>query len=120
MASIGEELASDTTLDQVLCICSGHRPEETCTEGLTYKGPSRGVVTTEASMDFSQELSSLFFGDTSLKYSGSAFLVELSFVDLVGFRTPNNAASLILILRELSPIKVGQEGFGPWANYYHY
>ena len=103
-----------------MCVCSGRRPEETCTEGLTYKGPSRGVVTTETSMDFSQELSSLFFEDTSLKDSGSAFLVELSVMDLVGFRTPNNAASLILVLRELSPIKIGQEGFGPWGNYCHY
>ena len=47
MALVGEKLASDTTLDEVLCICSGRQPIETCTEGLTYKGPSRGVVTTE-------------------------------------------------------------------------
>ena len=120
MALIGEELASDTVLDQVLCIFLGHRPKETCTKGLTYKGLSRGVVTVETSMDFRQKLPSLFFGDTSLKDSGSAFLVELSVMDLVGFRAPNNAASLILVLRELSPIKVGQEGFGPWGNYCHY
>ena len=110
---IGEKLASDTTLDKVMCICSGRRPKETCTKSLTYKGPSCGVVTAEASMDFSQELPSLFFGDTSLEDSGSAFLVEFSVMDLEGFRAPNNAASLILILRELSPIEVGQEGFGP-------
>ena len=85
MALIGEKLASYTTLDKVLCICSGRRPKETCTEGFTYKGPSRGVVTAETSMDFGQELPSLFFGDTSLKDSGSAFLVELSDMDLVGF-----------------------------------
>ena len=97
MALVGEKLASDTMLDKVLCICSGRRPIETCTEGLTYKGPSRGVVTTEASMNFGQELPSLFFGDASLKYSGSAFLVELSIMDLVGFRAPDNAASLIVI-----------------------
>ena len=48
---IGEELASDTMLDQVLCICSGRRPKEACTEGLTYKGSSHGVVTAETSMD---------------------------------------------------------------------
>ena len=77
------------------------------------------MVTTETGMNFSQELLCLFLGDTSLKYSGSAFLVDLSFVDLVGFRTSNNAASLILILRELSPIKVGKEGFGPWDNDCH-
>ena len=120
MALIGEKLASDTTLGKVLCICSGRRQKETCTEGFTYKGPSRGVVTAETSMDFGQELSSLFFGDTSLEDSGTAFLVEFSVMDLVGFRAPNNAASLILILRELSPIKVGQEGFGPCGNYCHY
>ena len=116
MALIGENLASDIALDKVMCICSGRRPKETCTEGLTYKGPSCGV----ASMDFSQDLLSLFFGDTSLKYSGSALLVELSFMNLVGFRTPKDASSLILILRELSPIEVGQEGLGPWGNYCHY
>ena len=119
MALVGEKLASDATLDKVLCICSGRRPIETCTEGLAYKGPSRGVVTTETGMNFSQELPPLFLGDTSLKYSGSAFLVELSVMDLVGFRAPDNAASLILILREFSPIKVGQEGFGPWGNDCH-
>src|SRR4051812_19823434 len=102
MDLIGERLASDTMLDKVLCICSGRRPKETCTEGFTYKGPSRGVETAETSVDFGQELPSLFFGDTSLKDSGSAFLVEFSIMDLVGFRGPNNVASLILILRELS------------------
>ena len=119
MALIGEKLASDRTLDKVLCICLGHRPKETCTEGFTYEGLSHGMVTAKTSMDFCQELSSLFFGDTSLKDSGSAFLVELSIMDLVGFRAPDNAASLILILRELSPIKVGQEGFSPWGNDCH-
>ena len=78
------------------------------------------MVTAEASMNFSKELLSFFFGDTSLKDSGSTFLVELSVMDLVGFRAPNNAASLILVRRELSPIKVGQERFGPWGNYCHY
>ena len=115
MALVGEKLASDATLDKVLCICSGRRPIETCTEGLTYKGLSRGVVTTETGMNFSQELMPLFFGDTSLKYSGRAFLVEISVMDFVGFGVPYNAASFILILREFSPIKVGQEGFGPWG-----
>ena len=119
MALVCEKLAPDTTLDKVLCICSGRRPKETCTEGFTYKGPSRGVVTAETSVDFGQRLPSLFFGDASLKYSGSAFLVEHSIMDLVCFRMPDNAASLILILRELSPIKVGQEGFGPWGNDCH-
>ena len=113
MALVGENLASDTTLDKVLCICSGRRPIKTCTEGLAYKGPGCGMVTTESGMNFCQKLPPFLLGDTPLKDSGSAFLIQLSLVDLVGFRAPDNAASLILILRELSPIKVGQEGFGP-------
>ena len=86
MALVGEKLVSDTMLDKVLCICSGRRPIETCTEGLSYKAPSRGVVTTETGMNFSQELPPFFLGDTSLKYSGSAFLIEFSLVNFVGFR----------------------------------
>lgn len=85
MALVGKKLASDATLDKALCIYLGRRPIETCTEGLSYKGPSRGVVTTETGMNFSQELSPLFLGDISLEYSGSAFLVEFSAVNLVGF-----------------------------------
>ena len=34
MTLIGEELAADAMLDKVLCVCSGRRPIETCTEGL--------------------------------------------------------------------------------------
>ena len=85
MALVGEKLASDAMFDKVLCICSGCQPVETYTGGLAYKGPSCSVVTTETGMNFSQELPPLFLGDTSLKYSGSAFLVEFSFVDLIGF-----------------------------------
>ena len=66
MALIGEELATDAVLDKVLCICSGCRPIETCTEGLANKGPSCGVVTAEFGMDFSQEMPPLFLGYTSL------------------------------------------------------
>ena len=116
---VGEKLASDATLDKVLCICSGHWPVETCTEGLAYMGPSCGVVTTETSMNFSQELPPIYLRDTSLKYSDSGFFVEFSVANLVGYRTPNNAASLVLILREFLPIKVGQEGFGPWGDDCH-
>ena len=119
MALVGEELASNATLDKVMCIRSGRRPIKPSTEGLANKGLSCGMVTAESSVNFSQELPPLFLGDTSLKYSGSAFLVEFSVVNLVGLRTPDNAASLILILREFSPIKVGQEGIGPWGNYCH-
>ena len=119
MALVGKELASDAMLDKVLCVCSGCRPIKPCTEGLANKGPSCGMVTAEPSVNLVQELPSLFLGDTSLKDSGSAFLVELSVVNLVGLRTPDNAAGLILILREFFPIKVGQEGFGPWGNDCH-
>ena len=84
MALIGKELASDATLDKVLCIRSGRRPIKPCTEGLANKGPSCGVVTAESGMNFSQELPPLFLGYTSLKDSGGAFLVELSIVNLVG------------------------------------
>ena len=84
MAFVGEELASDATLDKVLCICSDRRPIKPCTEGLANKGPSCGVMTAEAGMNFRQELPPLFLGDTSLKNSGSAFLVELSVMDLLG------------------------------------
>ena len=119
MALIGKELASDATLDKVLCVCSGRRPIKTCTKGLSNKGPSCGVVTAKAGMNFRQELPPLFLGDTSLKNSDSAFLIELSVMNLVGLRTPDNAAGLILILREFFPIKVGQEGFGPWGNDCH-
>ena len=110
MALVGEKLASDAMLDKVLCVFSGHRPIETCTEGLAYKGPS---------MNFSQELPPFFPGDTSLKYSGRALIVEFSLMNLVGFRVSHNAARLILILREFLPIKVGQKGSGPWGNNCH-
>ena len=119
MALIGKELASDAMLDKVLCICSGCRPIKTCMDGLANKGPSCGVVTAETGMNFSQELPPLFLRDTSFKYSASTFLVELSVVNLVGLRTPDNAAGLILVLRKLLPVEVGQEGFGPWGNGCH-
>ena len=119
MALVGEELASNATLDKVLCIRSGCQPIKPCTEGLANKGSSCGVVPAETSMNLSQELPPLLFGDTSLKDSGSAFLVELSFMNLVGFRASNDATGLILVLRKLLPVKVGQEGFGPWGNYCH-
>ena len=90
MALVGEKLASDAMLDKVLHVCSGHWPIETYTEGLAYKGPSRGMVTAETDMNFSQELPPFFLGDTSLKYSSSAFLVEFSLVNFVGFRVPQN------------------------------
>ena len=56
MALVGEKLASDATLDKVLCICSGRRPIETCTEGLADKYPGCGVVPAETGVNFFQEL----------------------------------------------------------------
>ena len=94
---VGEKLASDTTLDEVLCVCPGRRLVKSCTEGLVDKCPGCGVVPTEAGVNFCQELPPLLLGDTPLKDSGSAFLVELSFMNFIGLRTPDNAASLILI-----------------------
>ena len=119
MALIGEELTAHATLDKDLSVSSSRRPEKVCPECLTYKGAGCGVMTTETDMYFCQELPPLFLGDTSLKDSGSAFLVELSVVNLVGLRTPDNAASLVLVFWKLLPIKVGQEGFGPWGNDCH-
>ena len=80
-----KKLATDATLNKVLCGCSGRRPIETCTEGLSYKGPGCGVVPAESSVNFSQEISPFLFGDTPLKDFGRTFLVELSFMNLVGF-----------------------------------
>ena len=107
MALIGKEFASDTTLDKVMCIRSGRRPVKTCMEGLANKGPRCGMVPAETGMNLSQELLPLLLGDTSLKDSGSAFLIELSIMNLVGLRTLDNAAGLILILGKLLLIKVG-------------
>ena len=95
-----KKLATDATLNEVLCVCSGRRPVKTCTKGLAYKGPSCGVVAAKSSMNFCQKLSPLLFGDAPLKDSGSAFLINLSLVDLVGFRSPHYAACLILVLRK--------------------
>ena len=102
-----KKLATDATLNEVLCVCSGCRPVETCMEGLAYKGPSCGVMAAESSMNFCQKLPSFLFGDAPLKYSGSAFLIKLSLVDLVGFRPPHNATCLTLVLGEFLPIYVG-------------
>ena len=101
---VGEKLASEATLDKVMCIFSGHRLIETCTECLAYKGPSCSVVAAKSSMNFCQNLPPFLFGDAPLKDSGSAFLIKLSLVDLVGFRAPHNATCLILVLGEFLPI----------------
>ena len=76
-------------------------------------------MTTESGMNFSQEVPPFLIGDAPLKDSSIAFLVELSLMNLVVFRMSNDAMSLILVLMELPPIKVGQEGFSPWSYYRH-
>ncbi len=103
MALVCKELATDAMLDEVLCVCSGCRPVETCTEGLAYKGPGCGVVAAKSSMNFCQKFPSFLFGDAPLKDSGCAFLEKLSLVDFVGFRSPHYAAGLILVLGKFLP-----------------
>ena len=49
------------------------------------------------------KVSSFFFGDTPLEDSGCAFLVKLSLVDFVGFRSPHYAAGLVLVLGKFLP-----------------
>ena len=107
MALVCKNLATDVTLDEVLCVCSGRRLIETCTEGLAYKGPGCGVVAAESSMDLCQNLPPLFLGDAPLKDSGGAFLIKLSLVDLVGFRSTNYATGLILVFGKFLPNQVG-------------
>ena len=119
MPLVGEELASNAALDEVLCVCPGCRPIKSCPEGLADKCPGCGVMPAETGMDFCQKLPPLLLRDAPLKDSGSAFLVELSFVNFIGLRTPDDAASLVLLFWELLPIKVGQEWFGPRGNYCH-
>ena len=74
MTLVCKKLAPDATLNEVLCVRLGRRPEKTCTEGLAYKGPSCGVVAAEFGMDFCQKLLAFLFGDAPLKDSDSAFL----------------------------------------------
>ena len=84
VALVGEELASDAALDKVLRVRSGCRPIKPSAKHFANEGPSCSVVSAGASVNFCQQLPPFFFGDTSLKYSSSAFLVEPSFVDLIG------------------------------------
>ena len=60
----------------------------------------------ESGVNFSQEISPFLFGDTPLKDSGCAFLIEFSLMDLVGFRSPNDAAGLILVFGKFLPKQV--------------
>ena len=86
---ISKELASYASLDQVLSICPGRRPIKSCTEGLAYKGPGCGVVPAESGMNFSQKIPPFLFADAPLKDSGGAFLIKLSLMHFIGFRSPH-------------------------------
>ena len=98
-----KNLATDAALDQVLCICPGRRPIKTCMEGLAYNGPGCGVVAAESGVNFCQKLPHFLVRDAPLKDSGCAFLIKLSLMDLVGFRSSYYAASLILVFWEFLP-----------------
>ena len=100
---VGKELASNAALDEVLCVCSSRGPIKSCPEGLADKCPGCGVVPTETSVNFCQELPPLLLGDTPLKDSGGAFLIKLSFVDFIGFRSPHYSACLVLVLGKFLP-----------------
>ena len=100
---ICKKLATGAALDQVLCIYPGRRSIESCTEGLAYKGPGCGVVPAESGMNFSQKVPPFLFGDTPLKDSGGAFLIKLSFMDLIGFRLLRYAACRVLVLGKFLP-----------------
>ena len=86
-----------------LSVFPGRRPIKACTESLANKGPSGSVVTTESGMNFSQKVPPFLFGDAPLKDSGSAFLIKLSLMDSIGFRSPHYAVCLILVLGEFLP-----------------
>ena len=61
------------------------------------------MVPAESGMNFSQKISPFLFGDAPLKDSGCAFLIEISLMDLIGFRSPYYAAGLVLVLGKFLP-----------------
>ena len=67
-------------------------------------------------MDFSQEIPPLLFGDAPLKDSGCAFLIKLSLVDLVGFRSPYYAVGLILVFGEFGSVHGAVTAIISWAE----
>ena len=95
-----KKLATDAALDQVLCVFLGRRPIKACTEGLAYKGPSCSVLTAESGMNFRQKIPPFLFGDAPLKDSGDAFLINLSLMDFIGFRSPHYASCFVLVLEK--------------------
>ena len=103
MALVCKKLVTDAMLDQVLCICPGRWPIESCTECLAYKSPGCGMMTAESGVNFCQEVPPFLFGDAPLKDSGGAFLIKLSLMHFIGFRSPHYAACLVLVLRKFLP-----------------
>ena len=61
------------------------------------------MVPAESGVNFGREISPLLLRDTPLKDFGCAFLIKFSLMDLVGFRSPNYAAGLILVLGKFLP-----------------
>ena len=57
----------------------------------------------ESGVNFCQKVPPFLFGDAPLKDSGSAFFIQLSLMDLVGFRSPHYAAGLVLVLGKFLP-----------------
>ena len=100
MVLVGEKLASNAALHEVLCICPSCVPKETHVEGFTYKGPGCGVVAAESSVNFCQKFPPFLFEDAPLKDSGGAFFIQLSLMDPVGLGSPHYAACLVLVLRK--------------------
>ena len=72
-------------------------------EGLAHKGSGCGVVPAESGVNFSQKVPPFLFEDKPLKDFGCAFLVKLSLMDLVGFRSPHDAVGLVLVLGKFLP-----------------
>ena len=72
-------------------------------ERLCLPGTGCSVMTAKSGMDFSQEIPPLLFGDAPLKDSGCAFLIKLSLVDFIGFRSPHYVAGLVLVLGKFLP-----------------
>src|SRR4051812_23467314 len=107
MALVCKKLATGASLDQVLSVCLGRRPVKAFTESLAYKGPSCSMVAIESGMNFGLQVPPFLFRDAPLKDTGSAFLIKLSLVDFIGFRSPYYAACLVLVLWEFLPSKVG-------------
>ena len=65
------------------------------------------MVPAESGVNFRQKVPPFLFGDTPLKDSDCAFIIKFSLMDLVGFRSPDYAAGLIMDFGEFLPKQVG-------------